>query len=94
MSLGGPEHVIQVKGRRIRFEMHPYCGPVALRKDGEPAKQQPKDFLHAASLWAQQGRKVDPDGVCIWRREPEPILKHLGGRHWKIIGYKEPEIGS
>lgn len=63
---GGPIRKILVNGRVIEFEMHPYCGPTILKKNGEPAKRQPMSFLHAASLWAQQGQKIDKNGLCIW----------------------------
>ena len=81
---------ISVGGKIIEFEMHPYCGPTILNLRGEPASKQPKDFLEAASLWAQQGRRME-DGLCRWDHEREEILQHIGGRQWKIIGY-EPAV--
>ncbi len=30
-----------VNGRTYRWEFHNYCGPLFLRKDGEPLKNQP-----------------------------------------------------
>lgn len=84
---------IQVNGKRIEFEMHPYCGPTILKRNGEPLKHQPIDFLEAASLWAQQGQKV-VDGLCVWHHEPKPILKHLGGRHYQVIGEHPAERGE
>jgi hypothetical protein len=93
LDCGGPEFVISVQGNRIRFEMHPYCGPCALKKNGDPmdADKQPKGFLEAASLWARQGQKVE-NGLCVWFHESEaaPILKHMGGRNYKVIGWNEP----
>ena len=86
---GGPMRRISVNGRIIEFEMHPYSGPAILKRNGEPLKKQPMDFLHAASLWAQQGEKIDENGLCVWYHEPKEILRHLGGRHWLIVGYEE-----
>ena len=72
---GGKMHKISVGGRIIEFEMHRYCGPNILNRKGEPLKNQPADFLHAASLWAQQGQKVDENGLCIYYHEPEPTVE-------------------
>lgn len=80
---GGPMFDIQVNGKRYHFEMHPYCGPTL----------QSNEFLEAASLWAQQGQKVE-DGLCVWHHPPKDILKHLGGRHWQIIGQEPPMRGK
>ncbi len=79
ISTGGPMRTIQVNGRRYTFEMHPYCGPTILNRKGEPAKKQPVEFLHAASLWAQQGKRIE-DGLCRWDHPEEeiPIGKKIG----------------
>lgn len=94
ISLGGPMRKISVGGKVIEFEMHPYCGPNILKRNGEPLKHQPMAFLEAASLWAQQGEKIDEQGLCIWFREPKEILQHLGGKHWKLVGYEPAERGN
>lgn len=91
---GGPMRKISVNGRIYEFEMHWYCGPTILNRKGDPLKHQPLDFLHAASLWAQQGERVDDNGLCVWEHEAKPILKHLGGRHYKIIGHEPPQPGA
>jgi len=93
LDCGGPIHVISVNGKRYRFEMHPYCGPNVVNRKGDPLKHQPTDFLKAASLWAQQGQQVE-NGLCVWFHEPEPILKHLGGNHFQIIGHKPAVRGE
>lgn len=89
---GGPEFDIQVEGERYHFEMHPYCGPNVLTEKGEPAANQPIPFLKAASLWDQQGQRLE-DGLCIWDHEPKPILQHIGGKHYRVLGYHPPERG-
>lgn len=93
LLVGGPEFDIQADGKRYHFEWHPYCGPIALKRNGDAAKKQPMEFLEAASLWAKQGKRVE-NGLCVWDREPEPILQHLGGRNYKIIGYQPARKGE
>lgn len=70
---GGPEYDILVGSKSYHFEDHPYCGPNIIHKITKSVrKNQPKDFLRAVSLWAQQGRKVDKKGFAIWRNELKP----------------------
>lgn len=90
---GGPDYEIQVNGRRIRFEMHPICGPCALNRRGDPLAKQPVYFLEAASLWAQQGMRVE-NGLCVWEHEPRPILKKLNNRNYLIEGYEPAQKGE
>ncbi len=95
ISMGGPMRKISVGGRIIEFEMHPYCGPNILHKrTGEPLANQPMDFLHAASLWHQQGQRIDENGLCVWFHDPEDILEHKGGRHYLIVGQKPAKEGN
>lgn len=92
MLVGGPMFKISVGGKIYEFEMHPYCGPTLLNRRGDPLPldKHPKDFLEAASLWAQQGQKTE-DGLCVYYHEPKEILKHLGGRHYLLVGH-EPRV--
>jgi hypothetical protein len=90
---GGPTLKISVKGKVYSFEDHPYCGPVVLTRRGDPASVQPMAFLKAASLWYAQGKRVE-GGLCRWDHEPKEILKHLGGRHWQIVGHEPPVRGN
>ena len=84
---GGPEFKIRVRGKTFVFEFPTYYGgPAALTKRGDIARAQPTYFLEAASLWHKQGRRMTADGYCIWTPKPKQILKHLGGRHHKLIG--------
>lgn len=92
--IGGPTLKISVNGKIISFEDHSYCGPSALSKrTGDPLRHQPPGFLNAATLWCQQGKRVE-NGLCVWDHEPEPITKHMGGKHYKVIGWTEPRRGS
>ncbi len=93
LDCGGPMRKISVNGKIYEFEMHPYCGPNILNRKGEPLKNQPRTFLRAASLWAQQGQRIE-DGLCVWDYPPEEIIKHIGGRHFLFMGFKELVRGS
>jgi hypothetical protein len=56
-------------GRSMKFEWHRYCGPLFLRKDGEPMERQPsaKHWIwYAFSWWHEQGKRVDENNNCIW----------------------------
>lgn len=89
LATASHEFVIEVGGRRHTFEMHYYCGPAVLNKEGNPDDQQPgprSPFWTAVTLWAQQGKHVGADGLCIWQPEPEPELVHLGGRNYAVKG--------
>lgn len=95
ISHGGSMRKISVDGKIYEFEMHPYCGPCLLNKKGNPIdlRKTPIKFLEAVSLWVQQGQLIEDD-LCRWGREPEEILEHLGGKHYRIVGYKEPVRGE
>ena len=90
---GGPMRKISVDGKIYEFEMHPVCGPTILDKSGGPAKSQPMKFLKAASLWAQQGQRVE-DGLCVYDHPAEPITRHIGGRHHILTGFSDPRRGN
>lgn len=89
ISFGGPDRVIlDETGKRWNFEMHRYCGPIPTNKKGDPLKTEPPEkssFWRVTSWWAQQGKKIDADGLCVWKKPAEPKLIHLGGRHYKAV---------
>lgn len=95
MLVGGDMYKISVGGKVYEFEMHHYCGPTLLTRKGDPIPldEHPRAFLEAASLWAQQGRKVE-NGLCVWYHEPKETLKHLGGKHYLLVGYEPPVKGE
>jgi hypothetical protein len=93
LDCGGPMLKISVDGKIIEFEMHPYCGPTILNKKGSPLTYQPVSFLKAASLWAQQGKRME-DGLCRWDHESEPIAKHIVGKNYVVTGYTKPRKGN
>ena len=89
---GGTNFVIDdTKGRRWRFEDHHYCGPVAVTTKGDPLENQPPEkspFWECVSLWYKQGKMAHKlehgDYLCIYHKEPEIKLKHIGGRNYVI----------
>lgn len=52
---GGREHVItDANGTPWRFEMSRFCGPIVLRRDGQPKEMQPGEqspFWAAFDAW-------------------------------------------
>jgi hypothetical protein len=90
ISYGGPTRVItDARGKRWTFEMHPYCGPIALDQHGNPAARQPGEkspFWEATTRWAQGGQRLDDKGECVWELEKVPILEHIGGKHYRVVG--------
>jgi hypothetical protein len=91
--VGGPTLKISVGGKIYDFEDHSYCGPTALNKRGDPLANQPAAFLEAASLWCQQGKRME-DGLARWDHEPEPIVKWVGKRTAIITGYHPAKRGE
>lgn len=90
ISFGGPtRHITDAKGKRWKFEMHPQCGPAVLNASGDPADKQPgprSPFWHAVTRWAQGGHRLN-EADCVWEEEPQPILQHMAGRHYRVIGW-------
>ncbi len=87
---------LSVNGQVLQFEMHRVCGPVVVNRCGQPLATQPGPrhrFWTAVTLWAQQGRRVE-DGWCVWDEPPEPILKHCGGRHYQVVGFRPAVRGA
>jgi len=93
--LGGPDRKIVVDGKTWRFEMHPYCGPMLLREDGEPRKSQfgyaTKKFWDAVTFWAQQGERVDANSICLWDA-PEELEWEWRGRKKFVIPKQLPPM--
>lgn len=92
ISYGGPSRYIKDStGKEWRFEDPPYFGPIVETKTGAVRENQPGErspFWPAVEAWYAQGKQVDERGFCIWTPPPEPILEHMGGKHYKVVGYK------
>jgi hypothetical protein len=99
LTVGGPVREISVRGKRWRFEMHSYCGPMLMDLKGDALKREPGYVLNAISLWAQQGQRLEqrPEPnppLCVWDHEPEPILKWVSKRTAIITGYHPAKRGE
>lgn len=92
ISYAGPtRHIIDAKGKRWTFEMHPYCGPVVLNRHGDPALRQPGEkspFWNAVTRWTQTGQKLNDAGECIWEPEKKPVFQHIVGKHYRVTGWE------
>lgn len=92
MALGGPTLFIQVGGRQRPFELHPYFGPSLLHAATlEPLANIPKEFWDAIDRWQLGGKKLNGDVAiatawCPTCKGSGDEIRHVGGRHWEIVG--------
>ena len=69
-------HLMRVNGKTFKFEWSDRFGPLLIsKKTGKTLENQnaPKLFFEAVSLWSKQGKRVSPDGFCVWRPEPTEV---------------------
>lgn len=70
---GAGPFAITVAGRAFRFEDSDRFGPLLVRRNGDPTKNQPGErspFWRPYALWRKQGRRLADDGVtCVWEDE-------------------------
>ena len=83
---GGETFKIKVGSRMIYFEMHTFCGPMAISKNGNEIKT-PSGFYKAVTLWIKQGKRVE-NGIALWNR-PKPYrlednATQIIGNHWMM----------
>jgi len=76
LECGGLMMKIKIDGKVYEFEDHPFCGPNILYKNGTPLPKQPLKFLTAASLWCQQGKRMEGE-FCRWDYPAEPIIERI-----------------
>lgn len=89
---GGPQRkIVDENGKQWDFEMHHYSGPIPTNAQGDSIKEPgPKSsFWRVVTWWAQQGQKVGDDGLCVWKKPPQPKVEHIIGRHYRIVGWEE-----
>lgn len=58
-------------GKVWLFENHRYCGPMTLKKNGDPCARQPgarSPFWPAYAKWFKRNFKKGPDGWPVRRR--------------------------
>lgn len=84
------EYHIRAGGEEFHFEFNTYTGPSMIGKSGNPIQAMPPNkspFWDALYWWLKQGKQVGEDGYCVfkWEMQPVNILKHLGGRHYKVL---------
>jgi hypothetical protein len=87
---GSGPFVIDVEGKRFRFEDSDRFGPALVTKNGDicsnpyPAERSP--FWRAHRIWVRQGRRLaDDKTTCLWD-EPKPTtIQHMGGRYWMVV---------
>lgn len=80
LTLGGNEYLISVNGEGIRFENHPFCGPIPIGKRGKELKLGPRHkFWRAVTRWAQQGRMVENGWAVV--DPPKRVKIYRVGRH-------------
>jgi hypothetical protein len=65
-----------VNGREYRWEFHEYCGPLFLRKDGEPLVNQPgekhpvwAEFSKWYDLYKEKRKKAKSSEVVVVLKE-------------------------
>lgn len=82
LLLGGPDYVIDVHGRDVKFEWHDYVGPLPPKHIG-PRHM----FWTVVTWWSRQGKRVD-NGRCVydWPPHKTEVARHLGGNQWELFG--------
>jgi hypothetical protein len=69
-----PVYSLVWQGREYRLEWHPFCGPVRLKKNGEPYARQPGErhpFWAGIQAWISHGLHADAEGRCLVAPIPE-----------------------
>jgi hypothetical protein len=90
------QYKIRAAGKEFYFSFHAFTGPGMLDKRGNAVQKMPPQkspFWDALYWWLKQGKKVDAEGYCVfkWEMKPIHILKHLGGRHYQVLGSKHKQ---
>ena len=89
--------VIEGKGTIYRFEDSDRFGPNLIKKDGDPAKNQPGErspFWKAHRLWVRQGRRTADDGMTCIYDQPRPTLYKKIARGFRLIVENGDEDGD
>lgn len=77
------DYKIFVEGACYRFDFSERFGPLFLNTDGTERKRQPgRQVSEAISAWFRQGKRIDDDGVCLYR------LPNLHANYTMIGGCK------
>jgi hypothetical protein len=82
---GDGGYLISIRGKTILFGWSDRFGPLPTTKDGRGLELGHKHpFWRAASLWNLQGRRTDGRNA-VWHEPKRPVLKHLGGRNYRVL---------
>ncbi len=90
VCIGGPTRTILAAGRVWYFEMHHVFGPMPINRRTGRERAGTQAFWDAVTLWAQQGERVDPDGICQYEQPAPKLLYHLGGRNYT----EDPQLAA
>ena len=66
IRLGGAICRMDIHGKRVNFEDHPYLGPICVDRHGEPLKEQPDAdalFFEHYEAWREQGKQLHTNSV-------------------------------
>ena len=58
-SIGGPDLLMPVGDKLMKFEMHNYFGPMPLNRKGEEMRRVPLAFYKSLDRWVAGGKLVD-----------------------------------
>jgi hypothetical protein len=88
ICFGGPEYIMDTPKGPVRFEMHPYCGPLPCDFSGSSRRVGVRHpFWALVSRWAQNGQIVR-HGKCVVPPDCSAcggtgLGEHLDGRNYK-----------
>lgn len=90
---GSGPFVIEVAGKRHRFEDSDRFGPIRVSTSDVPLDRQWGErhpFWAAHRLWRDQGRRLAADGItCIWSPGRPTIIRKIGGRNAVVVSHGE-----
>lgn len=78
---------INVGGRLYHFDFSERFGPTVVGGRGQEVKQpgHKNDFWRAVSLWANQGKRKDDTGMCVWTEPKPPVVKRLSKSSYFLV---------
>lgn len=85
---GAGPFVLDVAGRRHRFEDSDRFGPLRLTSRDMPSDRQWGErhpFWAAHRLWVRQGRRLAEDGTCVWQPGRPTIVQKVNKRDGFIV---------
>lgn len=76
------DYKIRFDGGEYRFEWSDRFGPLFIGKTGKILRNQnpPGKVIDAITKWEKQGKRICPNGYCIWRPEDSGVFHFLAPR--------------